>query len=1077
MPYIKEECARTIKENANIVDVVGHFVELKKRGANYVGLSPFSNEKTPSFTVSPVRNFYKCFSTGASGDAVAFLMDTQKMTYPEALEWLASKFNMQVEYDDSEKAIERAAREQQRKDLRPILGEAIRKYQDAFWQLPDDHAAKIEVFQKRQYTIEQAKDWGIGYAEGGHFLFEKLKERKLLQEGREIGLIGEKADKYWNRVIYPIYDRNNLPVGMGGRDISGQKNAAKWINSSESLIYKKDKIWYGLHKAGKQIAKTGEAWIVEGYNDVMSLHVNGLESAIAPCGTAITERQMNELSRYCNKVVFAMDPDAAGKKSVLKAIPMFLKAGFMVNIYEFPQKLDPDDFCRSELAKDMAAKSFCKLVQKHADRLKPYQADEDYHVKANPFPLYCLWPDLKADFKNGFFYLMHHELSGDMKEKAEGIHKLVDIISKLDDPINESIYMGGLQKECKLEKSVLNNMLKKKQQEAVEKANEPTEYTMPPGLDDVFEDVKPTIEKYAMFMAKKQIWMMRGEDKPYYFHSVANFDIEFLQHMRDEKFPAKLVRITNVNNESHVFDVPSNELNTPQQFDNVMSQHGNFLWNGGRPEFQRLRKYLYDKMGVGTKVEVLGWQPDGFWIFNNGAIVPGKGKVDITEFGVLTIEKHCYYVPSANKIYRNNPYKFAPQKLVRIEQASCTFSDFTRQFVKVHREHAYCALLHTMASVFLDIINEQEGFFPLLFLYGPPSTGKDKMIEICQSFFGQPQTRIHLGNNTSTQKAQIRKFAQFTNMIVHLSEYNSGNRQTNEMLKGIWDRAGYERGNIESNVGTDTVPILSSVMFTGNHYLDDDALITRVITEEVMKTEFTAEDVEEFQKLEEMMKTGISSFTVDILHFREEFKKEFPKAFKNAKAKLKEALSLIVHEERMFSNAAVYGATLLIMKDRMNIPFTFDEFTEHMKQVYTRQVRKLNIGSMIEKFWNLFLSAVRMQNDPLVHEREFKIQGDELRINITHVYNRVAQLWFSQYQEKAPGISDVMDAIKRDDTVFIEQKNSIRYGDKKSSGWILRLDRLSIKEDLLETINWKENEHKKKFGNGSSTEVDTDLPF
>lgn len=1056
MPYIKEDCANTIKETANIVDVVGQFVELKKKGANYVGLSPFSNEKTPSFTVSPVRNMYKCFSSGEGGDAVAFLMSTQRMTYVEALEYLAGKCNITIEYDDSEQARERAVREQQRKDLRPLLANTIKDYQEQFWKLPEDHPAKIEVFGKRQYTRAEAKAWGIGFAPGGHFLYENFRRQRTLQEARDIGLVGEKADRYWNRVMYPIYDRNNLPVGLAGRDISGAKDTAKWMNSSASILYKKDKIWYGLHKAGKAIAKADEAWIVEGYNDVISLHVNGLQTAIAPCGTAITERQLKELSRYCKKVVFALDPDKAGKKAVLKAIPLFLNAGFMVSVFEFPKNLDPDDFCRSEVAREMAAKHIGELSLQKNTIYKKAHPQKDSVLMPQRFPLQVLWPSLSDSFRDGFFYLMDHELGGDMKDRADGVHRLIELISRMNDPVNESIYLGGLQKESKLERSVLKSMLKKKRDDAEVIANEPSEYMMPKGLKEKLDELKPTIEKYAMFQAKNQIWMMRGTEKPFFFSAVANFDIEFLQHMRDEKFPAKLVRITNVKGESHVFDVPSNELNTPQQFDNVMSGHGNFLWNGSRPDFQRLRKYLYDRMGVGTKVEVLGQQPDGFFLFNNGAVIPGHGTAQISESGVLNLDKHCYYIPSANKVYRNNPYKFGPQKMVRIEQAPGTFNEFAKQLIKVHREHAYTALLHTISSIFLDIVSDQLGFFPLLFLYGPPSTGKDKLIEISQSFFGQPQSRIHLGNATSTQKAQIRKFAQFANMIVHMSEYNRGIKQINEMLKGIWDRAGYERGNIDSNVGTDTVPILSSVMFTGNQYIDDDALITRVITEEMTKSDFTADDVLEFQKLDDMMRPGISSYTVDILAFREDFKTLFPLKFKEAKSQLKEALGLIVTEERMYSNAAVYGATLLILQDKINMPFTMGQFIAHMKTVYTRQTRKLNVGSMIEKFWNLFLSAVRMQNDPLVHEREFKVQGDELRINITHTYNRVAQMWFSQYQEKAPGISDVMDAIKRDESVFIDTKDSVRFGEKRSSGWILRLDSLSIKDDLLETIEWKE---------------------
>jgi DNA primase catalytic core len=1037
MPYIKENCAHDIKDRVDIEDVVSNVVDLKKRGTTITGLCPFHKEKTPSFTINKARQTYKCFGCGKSGNAITFIMEHRGISYPEALIEIAQIYQIPVEYDNSEQALKKAEEEKKRQEIRPILIASLGHYQRYFQSLPADHPGKLEVYQKRLYTDDVVLNWGIGYAPGGTFIYDMLKEKNLLNEGREIGLIGDKADKFWNRVIYPIYDKNGLLVGLGGRDTTNQSTAAKWINSKESRLYVKQKVWFGLDKAAKFIVKSGIAWIVEGYNDVISLAINGKENVVASCGTAITGSQIKILSKYCKRVVLALDPDSAGVKATLSAIPLFIRNGIDVQIFNFPFSLDADDFCRA---------------------FAPFTWDGDTDF-----------------FKGGFFYLVDHYLQAD-NPSSEGVHYLIDIVKDVKDEVLQGYYLKEVSKKSKLTEAVLKNLMAKKVEEIA--AIKATEYLMPKGMAHRIDELKPTIEKYGLFIADNRVWIQQGKKKPFHFNDVTNFSIEYMQHITDEERASKLIKMTNIYGDSYIFDTLSEKLNTPIGFDNAVSNYGNFNWYGDHKDFKKLRTYLMDKMGNGSKIEVLGWQPAGFFAFNNAVIVPGQGLADMTKNGVVKFDKTSYYIPSANEVYKHKMDRYHNQKLMILKQAKQPFSEFGKKMIRVHREHAITAMLHAISTIFRDAIMKKVNFFPILFFYGPPSTGKDELVAASQSFFGEPQSKINIGADISTVKAQIRKFAQFSNIIVYLTEYTAGNPKINEKLKGIWGGEGYDKGSIESNVSTDTVAILSSLILSGNQYPDNDALITRLIIEEMVKSDFDNDDAKAFSELDELLKNGISSYTRDFVNYRDSFVTDFKANYNKCKQDLKEKIGNLVTEERMFNNAAVYGSTLLFFSDKFDFPFTYQDFLNHIKAVYSRQVRKLNTGSKLEKFWNLFLAAVRMENDPLQHGREFTINGSELAINMTHTYNRVSQMWWGQYQEKAPTKTDIMDTVQRNKDLFKDTKNTHRFSPGKtgvrSSAWILNLEAMNIKEDLLETVEWKESKNNKEVEKGGKT---NELPW
>lgn len=1040
MGLIKQSFIDSLYDSVDIVEVVAsQCSDLKKRGKTWFCNSPFSDEKTPSFAVDAAKQRFKCFSTGKGGNVVTFVMETKGKTFPEAIQWLADFKNLPVEYENAEWAKKALEVKNKKEELRPILKAAWSKFQEALWSLPPNHPAHLEL-KKRGYDPETAKDWGIGFAPGKDFIYSKVYEIGKTKEAREIGLIGDSQDKFWNRLIYPIHDKNDLLVGFAGRDLSGRANSAKWINPSDSVIYSKDKILFGFSRAAAAIQKRNEVYLVEGYNDVIAWQRFGLENTVASCGTAITDSQISILKKLTSKVCFTMDGDAAGVTSVLKHIPAFIKAGFSTSVIQLPE-CDPDDFVR-----DYAPIiGLCSL---------PAMFEE---------------PQVK---KNGFQFLMEYALKGnsDLASRAKAIHRLCEVISTEQDNIMKEIYTEWLAKESGRKLPTITRIIKEIEHEAqvaenISSSNNDV-YELPKELEGKvnLRDLIKDIETYGLFQAGNRIWVKRGSDTPYTFQWVSNFSIEIIQHMNDEKFPMKLLRITNKFNKEVIFDTQSENLMSPMSFSSVVAGHGNFFWKGGRQEHLQLLQLLFDKMGDGEKIDVLGWQKSGFFVFNNQVVFPNKQTKEIDDNGVFKVQENnrevCYYVPSANRVYRNNPYKYEAQKKVKVMgEASLTFTSYASKMMLVHREHAITGILFTVASMFQDIVVNQLGNFPMVFLYGPPSTGKDQLIECCQSFFGLPQTAINLEGGASTAKAQLRELAQFSNLITHLSEYKRGDAKLDGMLKGMWDRRGYKRGTIDSHVGSESIPVLSSVFLTGNDYPDQDALITRLIWEEMSKVDFDVAEMKLYEELKEMYKSGVSHLTVGILQHRAHFEEAFKSTYSRVSKELKTELAMAATHSRIISNLSVLGAAYELLKDHLMFPFGWSQIVEHFRGIVDKQVRKLNSASIHNKWWDCFLAVCRTNQQPLRLGLDFNIVDNRLYFNWTNTYNRVAPQWYKQYYETAPSKGKISDMINEDKDLALEKHNAHRFDGGKNghrtSAWSIDLKATGIMDELIETMDWQ----------------------
>jgi len=308
-----------ILDTADIVDVIQDFVTLKKRGVNFIGLCPFHNEKTPSFTVSPSKGIYKCFGCGKGGNVVNFIMDHEHLSYPESLKYLAGKYHIEVE--EKEPSEEELRQQDERESLQVVTSFAQKYFSDILFNHAEGKAVGMAYLKERGYREEIIRKFQLGYSREdknaftGTALKQNFKREILIRSGLSVERNDELYDRFNGRVIFPIHSLSGNVLGFGGRVLRKDDKTAKYVNSPESELYHKSRIVYGIYQARKSITSLDKCFLVEGYTDVLSLHQCGVENVVASSGTALTPEQIRLIKRFTRNVTILYDGDEAGIKA------------------------------------------------------------------------------------------------------------------------------------------------------------------------------------------------------------------------------------------------------------------------------------------------------------------------------------------------------------------------------------------------------------------------------------------------------------------------------------------------------------------------------------------------------------------------------------------------------------------------------------------------------------------------------------------------------------------------------------------------------------------------------------------
>ena len=354
---IPHDIVDRILDTAQIVDVVGDFVTLKKRGSNYTACCPFHNEKTPSFSVSATKGIYKCFGCGKSGTAVGFVMEHEHMTYTEALKYLAKKYNIEV--IEKEESAEDIAKRQRHESLLLVSEFGGRFFQESL-DTPEGQTIAYQYFRSRGLQDETIRKYGLGWAPVSRRALSEAaraagyKEEFLIETGLSIKYDdGRLVDRFFDRVIFPIHSVSGRVIAFGGRPLKTDKSVAKYVNSPETEIYVKSKSLYGIYFAKSEISKKNKCILVEGYLDVLSMHQLGITNVVASSGTSLTEDQIRLIHKFTDNITVIYDGDSAGIHAALRGTDMILKEGMNVKIILLPDGQDPDDFARKHTLEEV----------------------------------------------------------------------------------------------------------------------------------------------------------------------------------------------------------------------------------------------------------------------------------------------------------------------------------------------------------------------------------------------------------------------------------------------------------------------------------------------------------------------------------------------------------------------------------------------------------------------------------------------------------------------------------------------------------------------------------------------------
>lgn len=411
---ISQNTISNVFEAARVEEVIGDFVKLKKSGSNYKGLSPFSDERTPSFMVSPVKQIWKDFSSGKGGNVVSFLMEHEHFSYPDAIKYLAKKYNIEIE--ETEQTDEQKAQTDERESLIAVSEYAKQYFHNTLLKTEEGKAIGLSYFIERGFTQETIKTFALGYSpdKWDAFTSKAIKNGYKLDFLEKSGLTVVKDEKQFDRfkgrVIFPIVSMSGRILGFGGRTLSNKKNIAKYLNSPESLIYHKSKVLYGIYQAKQSISKLDNCFLVEGYTDVIQFNQKGIKNVVSSSGTALTPDQIRIISRLTKNITVLFDGDEAGIRASLRGIDLILEQGMNVKICTFQEGEDPDSFAKNN----------------SLEEIKLYLEENG------------------QDFINYKASLLASDAKGDPIKKGQTVREIVESISKIPNAIMQELYL----KEC-----------------------------------------------------------------------------------------------------------------------------------------------------------------------------------------------------------------------------------------------------------------------------------------------------------------------------------------------------------------------------------------------------------------------------------------------------------------------------------------------------------------------------------------------------------------------------------------------------------------------------------------------------
>lgn len=928
---IPQQTIDEVLERADIVEVIHDFVPLKKSGINYKGFSPFNQEKTASFYVVPAKGIFKDFSSGKGGNVLYFLMQHEKYSYPEAVLYLAKKYNIEVKEENPELASELK--------LRDTFYRANELAKDFYLsQLYRPENSKILEYLKSRFTDDEILEWQIGIAPDE---WTGLRDHMNKQGWDDAMLIDSNLarknnktyDFFRNRVIFPIENASGRICGFGSRslpwEMAENERLPKYINSPVSVIYDKSKVLYGYSRARKEIAKQGMCYIVEGYTDLISMHTAGLTNSVAVCGTSLTEKHIQILKKHCNTINLFLDGDDPGQNAIIKKSELILKAGMNALITIIPENHDPDSYLKT-LAIDK------ELKEKPAEIIKAFG----------------------TSFLSWRAKLLLKGTDEDPRAKHIAFKEIIRLLSLVPDRSMRNLLLDDLIKKNKLQRKLMKDMLEN------ELGNDEAAYD-----DDLPAEVDAREYQRWGFYAYKNEYYFRTKEG---IIKISNFIMKPLFHIESATNSTRLYELTNYKGFKVVVQLDMQEMTSLQAFKKNVEGRGNFLYWGQDIQWSRLKLKLYEETRSATEIKNLGWQKEGFWAWSNGIILQDGSFNPIDEFGICEFENNNYFIAAYSKIYISDKSIYEDERKFKFRtRDEITIRKWSDQFTLVFGDNGKIGIAFWIASVFRDHILKIFGNFPILNLFGPKGTGKSQMAIALSYLFGEGQKPFNIHNGTKPGLAE--HIQSFINSVALIDEYkNSLDYDKIETLKSIYDAIGRSRINMEKNK-KETTKVNSGVILMGQEMPTADvALFSRTVFLTYHKTIFNDQEKKYYQDLKDMQNDGLAHLTSMLIQHRQYFISNYYTIYDQVLGDLNTVFNNERIEDRIMRNFASILAAFRTIENNIKLSFNYQNLLQICIDSIRIQNSQIDSSNEVSTFWKI-LEAMFDEN-VLIDGWHFKIQ-------------------------------------------------------------------------------------------------------
>jgi len=939
---ISQKTIDAVLDAARIHDVVKDFVELRRSGSGWVGLCPFHSERTPSFHIDLRRNIYKCFSCGAGGGPVRFLMENRNMSFPDAIRHIAGLYSITVEETPRTLTDEQRKAAIQRENALITL-EAVQQFFEESLVAKTPAARKASAYAAGRWTLDYCRANGIGYAPYPKEFFEFVKQKGINFEALlDIGMVRKKEDGHYsfmfaNRVTIPIRDRFGRVIAYTARSIE-DKTDCKYLNSTTSCVYRKGNTVFGIEIARKAAAKADFLFVVEGAPDVLRLQSLGIDNAVAALGTEWTAAQFDAIKGLTDTLCFIPDSEvpkdgeiyAPGAMAVMKNGREAVNRGFRVVVREIPldngqAKNDPDSFISS------------------ASILSSLEEQD-----------FVLWYAEKA-------FLAPTTHLG----RTEVIKEVCAMLAAIEDATLASMYLEQLIKKYKERtawKMAYNSAQMRKRAES--------------GKEDETESERDLFSRYGFFIANN-CYCTYGKQSEVI--RLSNFILVPMYDIPDEGSMTRLYKIVNDLGHESIIPLEPDDLVNLALFRKKINIAGRYVWLGKIDDLMRVEEYIFRKSESAKRIRTLGWQPEGFFAYGDGIFTDRFIRVD--EIGMVNLKDHgIFYLPAFSVMYRDNRLKFAFEKsFTYTHRADVSMADYLKLFVEVFGDNGKVAIAFILATLFRDFIFEMFEFFPILNIFGKPQSGKSQLGKAMKGFFTNSYKPINYEGET--YPAINKALEQTANCLVHFDEYkNSIEWRKVELLKSMWDGVG--RGKMKDG-DVERVNVNCGVILSGQEMPTiDPALFTRILHLTVNKTSYTLEERRRFADLMELNRRGVCHLTMEVIAHRDRFVQDFPHFCELTRTEVVNCIARSgkTISDRMYMNWVVVLASFWTLERILPMPFSYENLLDICVEMLLDQHSITERSDEVASFWNFV--HVLYQEGRLHQEGDYRINFRQSRLKL-----------------------------------------------------------------------------------------------